>query len=403
VAVLSGGVGLAVLHALPTRATAQPSGTGQSVTTTTITQSDWPIEIGSVGNVQALKSVMVHAQVSGQLLSLDFHEGQSVQPGQTVARIDPRIFQAQVDEEKADLAKDRALLANATIDMHRYAPLTTKGLVSIQEYQSQQAKVSQAQAQVAADQAALDRDQVRLGYTDITSPINGVAGLNLIDAGNIVAPTDPTGIVSITEVEPIAVLFTIPQSALPEVQRDLKSSGAAGLTVEAWSQSGTDKLDTGALLAVDNHVEVSNGTVTLKAVFPNKDHLLWPGEFVNAKLVLHLQHKALSVPISALQQGPTGPYVWTVAPNGTARQVVVSVTQSNNGQALIGSGLAGGDQVVTNGQYALVAGAKVTIQSANAGQTASADQSASARQGSAGQGSTLPLRNNHDNLLGIVP
>jgi multidrug efflux system membrane fusion protein len=391
VVAFGGFVGLGVLPASPARAAEEPDGTAQPVTATAVNQSDWPIEIGSVGNVQAFKSVIVHAQVSGQLLSLDFHEGQTVQPGQTLARIDPRIFQAAVDEDKADLAKDRALLANATIDMHRYAPLTTKGLISTQEYQSQQAKVSQAQAQVQADQAALDRDQIRLGYTEITSPIDGVAGLNLIDAGNIVAPTDAKGIVSVTEVEPIAVLFTIPQSALPEVQHDLQSSGAAGLTVEAWSQSGTDRLDTGTLLAVDNHVDASNGTVTLKAVFPNKDHRLWPGEFVNARLVLHLQHAALSVPISALQQGPAGAYVWTVAPNGTARQVAVSVTQTSNGQVLIGSGLAPGEQVITNGQYALVAGSKVSIQSASGGHAG------------AGQQSALPLRNNHDNLLGIVP
>jgi multidrug efflux system membrane fusion protein len=380
-------VGLGIVLALPApAATEEPTGTTQPVAATPVTQSDWPVEIGSVGNVQALKSVIVHAQVSGLLLALTFHEGQAVQSGQTVARIDPRIFQAAFDEDKANLAKDQALLANATIDVHRYAPLTTKGLISTQEYQSQQAKVSQAQAQVAADRAALDRDQIRLGYTDITSPIDGVAGLILIDAGNIVAPTDPKGIVSITQVEPIAVLFTIPQSALPEVQRDLQSSGAAGLAVEAWSQSGTDRLDTGTLLAVDNHVDATNGTVTLKATFPNKDHLLWPGEFVNARLVLHLQHEALSVPISALQQGPAGAYVWTVAPNGTAQQAAVSVTQTSNGQVLIGSGLAPGQQVVTNGQYGLVPGSKVTIQ-----------------QASANQGSTLPLRNNHDDRLGIVP
>jgi multidrug efflux system membrane fusion protein len=375
-----------LLWVLPAKAAATPSDIGQLVTATAVKQSDWPIEIGSVGNVQALKSVIVHAQVSGQLLALTFHEGQTVQPGQTLARIDPRIFQAAVDQDKADLAKDRALLANAKIELHREGPLTTKGLISVQQDQTQQATVSQMEAQVAADQAALDRDQIRLGFTTITSPIDGVAGLNLIDAGNIVAPSDPGGIVSITQVQPIAVLFTIPQSALPEVQRDLASSGAAGLTVEAWSQAGTDKLDTGTLLAVDNHVTASNGTVTLKAVFPNRNHLLWPGEFVNAKLVLHLQHRALSVPISALQQGPSGPFVWTVAPNGTARQVAVSVTQTNNGQALIGSGLAPGQQVVTNGQYALVAGSKVSIQKAGTG-----------------QGDTMPLRNNHDNRLGIVP
>jgi membrane fusion protein, multidrug efflux system len=384
-------VGLGVLQARPTPALADTSGTGTPVattpvTTTTVKQSNWPVEIDAVGSVQALKSITVHPQVSGQLLDLAFHEGQTVQSGQMLARIDPRLFQAAVDEDNATIAKDRALLANETINMHRYGPLSVKGLISTQEYQTQQAKVAQMQAQVSVDEATLDRDQVRLGFTSITSPINGVVGLNLIDAGNVVTPQDPRGLVVVTQIEPIAVLFTIPQADLPRVQLDLQSSGAAGLTVAAWSQDGTHKLDTGRLLAINNHVDPTNGTVILKAEFPNQKHLLWPGEFVNTRLVVRLQHDALSVPIDAVQQGPSGPYVWTVASNGTAQQVNVSVTQSSNGQALIGSGLTPGAQIVTNGQYGLVAGAKVAVQKSDAG-----------------QGNSLPLRNNHDNQLGIVP
>jgi multidrug efflux system membrane fusion protein len=379
-------VGLGILQARPTPAVADPSSTGTPVTTTPVRQSDWPVEIDTVGTVQALKSVTVHPQVSGQLLSLAFHEGQSVQPGQMLARIDPRLFQAAVDEDNATIAKDRALLANETINLHRYGPLSAKGLISTQEYQTQQAKVAQMQAQISMDQAALERDQVRLGFTSITSPINGVVGLNLIDAGNVVTPQDPQGLFVVTEIEPIAVLFNIPQAELPQVQLDLQSSGAAGLTVTAWSQDGTHLLDTGTLLAINNHVDPTSGTVILKAMFPNQKHLLWPGEFVNTRLVLHLQHDALSVPITALQQGPSGPFVWTVASNGIAQQVNVSVTQSSHGQALIGSGLTPGEQVVTNGQYGLVAGTKVAEQKADAG-----------------QGISLPLRNNHDNQLGIVP
>jgi multidrug efflux system membrane fusion protein len=379
-------IGFGVLRAVPTPAVADPSGPEQPVTTTPVTQSDWPIEIDAVGSVQALKTVTVRPQVSGQLLSLAFHEGQSVQPGQLLARIDPRLFQAAVDEDTATIAKDRALLANAKINMHRYGPLSVKGLISVQEYETQQAKVAQMQAQVSVDQALLDRDQVRLGFTAITSPIEGVAGLDLIDAGNVVSPTDTKGLVVVTQVEPAVVLFTIPQVELPQVQLDQQSSGAAALAVEAWSQDGVHKLDIGTLLAINNHADVTSGTVILKAMFPNKNHMLWPGAFVNAKLVLHLKQDALSVPISAIQQGPSGPFVWTVASNGTATQVNVSVTQTSSGQALIGSGLTPGQQVVTNGQYGLVAGAKVAIQKADAG-----------------QGNSLPLRNNHDDRLGIVP
>jgi membrane fusion protein, multidrug efflux system len=379
-------VGLGVLLAFPTPAVADPSDPEHPVTTTPVMQSDWPIEIDAVGSVQALKTVTVRPQVSGQLLALAFREGQIVQPGQLLARIDPRLFQAAVDEDNATIAKDRALLANATINMHRYGPLSVKGLISAQEYETQQAKVAQIQAQVSVDQALLERDQVRLSFTAITSPIEGVAGLNLVDAGNVVSPTDTQGLVVVTQIEPIGVLFTIPQLELPQVQINQQSAGAAGLEVEAWSQDGAHKLDTGTLLAINNHADLTSGTVILKAMFPNKNHLLWPGEFVNAKLVEHVKHDALSVPIDAIQQGPSGPFVWTVASNGTAQQVNVSVTQSSNGQVLIGSGLTYGEQVVTNGQYGLVAGSRVAIEKADAG-----------------PGSNLPLRNNHDDRLGIVP
>jgi membrane fusion protein, multidrug efflux system len=383
---LGAGAGLAVPRAFPTPELARASDTAQPVTTTPVLQSDWPVEIDSVGAVQALKSVTVHPQVSGQLLDLAFHEGETVKAGQLLARIDPRLFQAAVDEAKATLDKDKALLANATVNMHRYGPLSVKGLVSTQEYADQQAKVAQLQAQISFDQAAIDQDQVRLGFTSITSPIDGVAGLNLIDPGNVVRPEDAGGLVVVTQIEPIALLFNIPQAELPGVQLDLRASGAAGLTVEAWSQDDAHKLDTGTLLAINNHVDQASGTVILKSMFQNKEHLLWPGEFVNAKLVLHLQHDALTVPITAVQQGPSGPYVWTVTADGTAQQVNVSVTQYGNGRALIGSGLTPGQQVVTNGQYGLVAGTKVAAQEADAA-----------------RGDSLPLRNNHDTRLGIVP
>ena len=384
--------GLGVLPVSPTPALADSTGAGQPVATTPVSQSDWPVEIEAVGNVEALKTVTVRPQVSGQLLSLAFHEGQTVKSGQLLARIDPRLFQAAVDEDTATIVKDRALLSNATINLHRYGPLSAKGLISVQEYESQQAKVAQMQAQISIDQALLDRDQVRLGFTAIHSPIDGVAGLNLVDVGNIVSPdardrqTDTQGLVIVTQIEPIAVIFNIPQAELPQVQLAQQSSGAAGLTVEAWSEDGAHKLDTGTLLAINNHADLTSGTVILKATFANKGHLLWPGEFVNAKLVLRLQHDALSVPIDAIQQAPSGAFVWTVASNETAQQTKVSVTQTSSGRALIGSGLTPGQQVVTNGQYGLVAGSKVVVQKAGAG-----------------QGNGLPLRNNHDSRLGIVP
>jgi multidrug efflux system membrane fusion protein len=376
--------GLAVHAAVSNPAYAETSSAAQPVTTTAVLQSDLPVEVAAVGHVQPLKTVTVRAQVAGQLLSLEFHEGQPVQVGQQLARIDPRLYQAAVDQDTATVAKDRAVLGNATIDLHRYGPLSTKGLVSNQELQSQQARVAQLQAQLSGDQAILDRDQVQLGFTSITSPIQGVAGLNLVDAGNVVSPSDASGIVIVTQVEPIAILFPVPESELPQIQLDLRAAGPSGLAVEAWSQGDTHKLDTGTLIAINNHVNDTSGTVMLKASFPNQNHLLWPGEFVNARLVLHIQHDALSVPIDALQAGPAGSFVWEIDPQGRAQRANVTVIQSSNGRAIIESGIKAGQQVVTNGQYALVSGRQVTIQKA-------------------GGSNTLPLRNNHDDQLGIVP
>jgi multidrug efflux system membrane fusion protein len=377
---------LAVHGAVPTQAYAETSSAAQPVTTTAVLQSDLPVEISAVGNVQPLKTVTVRPQVAGQLLSLDFNEGQTVQSGQQLARIDPRLYQAAVDQDTATVAKDRAYLGNATIDLRRYGPLSTKGLVSNQELESQQARVDQLKAQLSADQAILDRDQVQLGFTSITSPIQGVAGLNLVDAGNVVSPSDTSGIVLVTQVEPIAVLFPVPQTELLQIQLDLQAAGASGLTVEAWSQGDSRKLETGSLIAINNHINTTSGTVMLKASFLNQKHLLWPGEFVNIRLVLHVQRDALSVPIDALQVGPAGSFVWAVDPLGKAQQVNVLVEQTSNGRAIIGSGLRAGQQVVTNGQYALVAGRDVIIQKSGAGGN-----------------NTLPLRNNHDDVLGIVP
>lgn len=372
------------------RAEADPGPPTVPVTVAAVAQGDVPIELDALGRVQAFNTITVRTQVAGQIQKLAFEEGQPVQAGQLIAQIDPRPLQATVAQDQAALARDRANLANAEADLRRYIPLATKGLVSTQQVETQRALVAQMNATIDADQAGLDRDQIQLGYTSITAPIAGIAGLRLVDIGNVVSPTDPQGLVVITQVQPIAVLFTVPQADLPEIQTRMTEAGSDGLVVEAWSQDNSRKLGTGQLSIINNLVDPTSGTVTLKGIFPNQQHLLWPGQFVSVRLVLHVQKGGLTVPSAAIQQGPKGAYVWTVAQDGNARQAAVTVEQSVRGQALISSGLTVGEQVVTNGQYGLTPGAHVAVQPSETPQDNS---------GQPGR----PMRNNQNIRLGISP
>ncbi len=326
----------------------------------TLAAQNLPIEVDAVGHVEALNTVDIRPQISGELLSLGFQEGQAVKAGQVIARIDPRMYTATVAEDKADILEDRASLENAETVAVRAAPLFTKGLVSAQALQADRAQVSMQQAKLAADEAVLSRDSVELGYTTITSPINGIAGLQQVTVGNIVTPQEPSPIVTITQMQPITALFPFPAPQLLQVQQAMAASSSP-LTVEAWSQSGNVKLDTGTLEAIDNQISAGSGMVMMKAVFPNTAHLLWPGEFINLRIILSVQHDAVAVPLGAIQRGPNGDYVWTVAANGTAHQAAITIAESSDGQAIIKSGLKAGQNVVTNGQFALVNGAHTQI------------------------------------------
>ena len=345
-------------HAAP----AAPTPPAAPVTTVAVAEGDVPIELDALGRVQALNTVTVRAQVAGQIQKFGFEQGQAVAPGQLLAQIDPRPFQATVDQDRANLERDRANLANAEADLRRYIPLSSKGLVSTQQVDTQRALVAQLKATVAADEAALDRDQVQLGYTSITAPIAGIAGVRFVDLGNVVSPTDPQGIVTVNQVQPIYVLFSLPQANLPEIKTRAAAAGNDGLVVEAWAQDNSRKLGTGRLSAINNQVDMTSGTVNLLATFPNANELLWPGAFVNVRLVLDVKHDGLTIPAAALQYGPEGTYVWTVAADGTAHPTPVTVQQSVHGQALLSSGLSAGVQVVSSGQYGLVPGARVAVQ-----------------------------------------
>jgi membrane fusion protein, multidrug efflux system len=347
------GIGTAAAATSPDRASVP-------VEVQTLAAQNLPIEVNAVGHVAALNTVDIRPQVSGQLLSLSFTEGQAVKAGQVIAQIDPRIYAATVAQDKADILQDKASLENTETVAVRAAPLFSKGLVSAQALQADRAQVAVFQAKLAADQAVLSRDSVELGYTRITSPINGIAGLQRVTVGNIVTPQESGPIVTITQEQPIAALFPFPAPQLLQVQQAMEASSSP-LVVEAWSQSGNVKLDTGTLEAINNQVSEGSGMVTMKAVFPNKARLLWPGEFINLKLILRVQHDAVTVPLGAIQRGPGGDYVWTVAPNNTAHQAAIKIAETTHGQAIIRSGLKTGERVVTNGQFALVNGAHTQI------------------------------------------
>jgi membrane fusion protein, multidrug efflux system len=331
------------------------------VTTVAVAATDVPIELDALGRVQAANTVMVRTQVTGQIQKFGFEQGHPVTAGQLLAQIDPRPFQATVEQDQANLARDRANLANAEADLHRYIPLVGKGLISTQQVDTQRALVAQLKATIAADEAALDRDQVQLGYTSITAPIAGIAGLRFVDVGNVVHPTDAQGLLAINQVQPILVLFTLPQADLTRIKEEAVRAGKDGLIVEAWSQDNSQKLDTGRLSVINNEVDAATGTVALQGTFPNPRERLWPGAFVSVRLVLEVEHGGLTIPATALQYGPQGPYVWTVAEDGTTQPTPVAVRQSTHGQALISSGLSAGAAVVTNGQYGLVPGAHVAV------------------------------------------
>ena len=381
VGTLAGALPQAAQAASPT-----PQAASAPVVVETVSAGAFPVTLDSVGHVEALKSVLIRTQVAGRLLSVGFREGEPVRTGQILATVDPRLLQATVAQDQATIVQDGAALTNAQAVLVRSTPLLTKGLVSAQDLQTQQAQVAEQRARLAADRAVLDRDQIQLGYCSITSPMDGIAGLLVQSPGNIVTPQDPGGLLVITAVEPILALFSIPGASLPDLQRAIRAAGAPGLAVEIWSQSGSERLDAGRLSAVNNQIDATSGTVVLKALVPNRMHLLWPGQFVNVKLVLHVQDQALSVPLDAVEQGPGGSFVWSLAADGRAQRTAVEVGQSSGARVLIASGLKAGDRVVTDGQYGLVPGARTGVVP---------------KGGTPANGQ--PMRKLDDDQLGIVP
>jgi multidrug efflux system membrane fusion protein len=321
-----------------------------------VTEKDVPINLDGLGTVQAFNTVTVHVQVDGELQKIAFIEGQDVRVGDLLAQIDPRPFQAQLAQAEAKKAQDEAQLANARLDLKRDAEQLAAKIIPQQTYDTQKALVDQLTATVNADQAAIDMAKVQLAYTTIVSPIDGRTGIRLVDEGNIVHVTDSNGLVVITQLHPISVVFTLPEQTLPEIRQQDR---ADPITVLAVGRDNTTVLDTGKLAVIDNQIDTTTGTIRLKAIFHNENLRLWPGQFVNARLLLTTRKNGVVVPAPVVQRGPEGPYAFVIKSDQTVEVRPIQVAQIENGEALIDSGLRPGERVVVEGQYRLQAGSHV--------------------------------------------
>ena len=336
-----------------------------------VAQHDVPIYLTGVGTVIAYNTVIIRSQIQGQIVSINFTEGQAVHTGDLLAQIDPRPYQAQIDQYTANRDRDQAQLQNAVANLNRYTRLEGQGYATPQLVDTQTAQVSQLQNAIKADQALIDAANVQLSYTRLTSPIDGVVGIRQIDIGNIIHPTDANGLVVVTQIKPISLIFTLPETDLPQIQQqEQKTKGP--LTVLAYSQDNTIKLDQGTLGLVNNEILQTTGSIQLKANFPNNAHRLWPGELVNARLLLDTRHDGLTVPAPVVQQGPKGAYAYVINPNNAVEIRPISVAQISDGQALINSGLKANEQVVIDGQYKLQPGTHVTVLQGQAAEEAAA-------------------------------
>jgi multidrug efflux system membrane fusion protein len=315
-----------------------------------------PIYLRGVGTVIAYNNVVVRSQITGQLIKIAFTQGQTVKKGDLLAEIDPRPYQAQLDQAIANRDRDQAQLVNAQANLNRYDQLGTKGYASAQLVDTQKAQVAQLEAMVKSDEGVIEQAKTNLSYTNLTSPIDGVTGIRQIDEGNIIHPTDVNGLVFVTQIQPISLIFSLPQTDLYKVQLAMERGP---LTVLAYSQDDKVQLDQGKLDLVDNQIVQTTGTARLRASFPNAKRQLWPGELINAHLLLDTRHDGLTIAASALQQGPNGTFVWVIGANDTAEVRPVTVAEISDGRALIDSGLQADENVVTLGQYRLVAGSTV--------------------------------------------
>jgi multidrug efflux system membrane fusion protein len=357
-----GYIGWTVMHQQP-----QQQGNGRNqqrpdlpvpVLAATPKVQDVPVYLDGVGAVRALNTVTVRSQVDGKLIAVKFTEGQDVKKGDVLGEIDPALYQATYDQAVAKKAQDEAQLANQRIDLTRYEQLAASNAGSKQQADTQRAAVAQTEALVKADQASIDNAAATLGYTKIVAPLSGRAGLRQVDQGNIIHAADTTGLVVITQLQPIAVWFSLPQQ---QIMRVNAAAAKGTLAVDVFGNDGVTVIDTGKLTGIDNQVDQTTGTLKLKAEFPNANYQLWPGQFVNVRLKVETLSQALVVPTSAVQRGPIGTFSYVIGEGDIVSAKPVTVTQQNEHDAVIASGLTANDKVVTTGFANLSDGSKVII------------------------------------------
>jgi multidrug efflux system membrane fusion protein len=339
----------------------RPGGEGPvPVLVAAATVADVPVYIDGVGTTKALNTVTVVSQVDGKLIKVGFKEGQDVERGFVLAEIDPATYQAQYDQVVAKKVQDEAQLANARIDLERYTRLAATNSSTRQQLDTQKALVQQLEAQVKQDQASIDAAAATLSYTKIIAPIDGRTGIRQVDEGNIVRASNATALVTITQIKPISMFFSLPQQYLAQIN---KAFSAGALAVEALGADNTTVADRGTLQVVDNQVDQTTGTVKLKAEFPNAELQLWPGQFVNIRLLIDTLKGAIVVPTASVQRGPNGTFVFLVQSGDTVAVHAVTVSQQDEKQTVISSGLQAGDRVVTTGFTRLADGSKIAISS----------------------------------------
>lgn len=348
-----------------------------SVAVAAVQKRDIPYYITGLGSVLAYNTVTVKTRVDGQIMRVNFKEGQFVKEGDVLVEIDPRPFQVALEQAQGQLAKDIASQNDAKIDLNRYTQLWQEGVIPRQQLDTQQATVGQFDGAIQADKAAIDTQKLQLTYAKVTAPISGRVGLRLVDPGNIVHATDTTGMIVITQIQPITVVFTIPEDNLPEVTAQTKKGQ---LNVDAYSRDDKIKLATGKLLTIDNQIDQTTGTIKLKAVFDNKDASLWPNQFVNIRLFLTVKKDADVVSSATLQRGTQGTFVYVVDQNSQAQVRDVAVDFIEGNIAVIKQGLNPGEQVVVEGQDKLQGGAKVTARPAPTVQQLNAESQPSGQQ-----------------------
>jgi multidrug efflux system membrane fusion protein len=342
----------------PARADDAPAPTSPAIPVTTVAakRRDVPDYLTGIGSVQALNSVLVRARVDGTLDSVNVIEGQDVKKGDLLAVIDPRPYQAILDQARAKKAQDEATLANAKLDLGRYSSLARSQFASVQSVDTQKATVGSLTAQIEGDAAAIEMAELNLSFTHILSPLDGRVGLRQVDPGNLIHATDQTGLITITQIHPISVVFTLPEEMLPRITRAMKGTR---LPTIAYGSDNKTRLSAGELLTPDNTIDNTTGTIKLKATFPNEEGNLWPGQFVDVRLQVDMLHQAVTVPAATVQRGQDSLFVYVINPDQTAHIQPVQEAFEQDGTAVITKGLNGGEMIVSNGQSRLNNGTKV--------------------------------------------